>query len=150
MSLPNQKTFDSFKRAVKFLTRNFPNTIPWLCWYLHSKRRIIIFKVFKNITKKEYEWVKKLARTTNGQEGLGGFLKRSIGGSSKLVGNELLEKVGAWVQSYEDALERGREGHQYTYKARTRREKAEFAEKKMKYKAPDGIKYMDTIGNQMF
>ena len=93
---------------MKFLTKNFPNTISWLCWYLHSKRRIIIFKVFKNITKKEYEWVKKLARTTNGQEGLGGFLKRPIGGSSKLVESELLEKVGAWVQSYEDALERGR------------------------------------------
>ena len=149
MSLPNIKTIAAFKKRVNVLKKHFPNTIPWLCWYLHSKRRIIIFKAFKDINDEQHEWVDKLSHTTNGQEGLGGFLKNSIGGSSKLVGNELLQKVATWVQAYEDALKRGREGHQHTYKARTRREKAEFAEKRVKYKAPDGIKLMDTIGNQM-
>ena len=130
-------------------SKKFPNTLPRLCWYLRSKRCIIIFEACKDITKEQQEWVKNLSRTTNGQEGVGGFFKTSIGKSSKLVGNELLQKVATWVQSYEDALKRGREGHQHTYKARTRREKAKFSEQQMKYKAPDGVKLMDTIGIEM-
>ncbi len=149
MTLPHIKTFERFTKAISLLGRKFPNTVPWICWYLHTKRRRIIFKACKNISDEQHKSVIRLLRTTNGQEGLGGFLKQSIGKKCKLVGNTLLEFLATWVQTFEDAIQLARVGHRQTYHRHTKEEKRKLAEKKMQYKAPDGIRMMDRCGNQL-
>ena len=47
--LPEITEYSVFEKSVLSLTKAFPNTIPWICWYLHEKRRRIHFHALKDL-----------------------------------------------------------------------------------------------------
>ena len=128
MSLPGIKTFSVFTKSIFAITNAFPDVTPWMCWYLHEKRRGIFFQACKNIDDTQLGQLKQLLRTTNGQEGLGGFLKNSglAGERRKLIGNALFEHLASWTQMYEDELGVKGDGSPVEYKRWNRKDKKKF------------------------
>ena len=115
--LPEITEYSVFDKSVLSLTRAFPNTIPWICWYLHEKTRRIHFQALKDLDTLGNP-LKRLLKTTHGQEGLGGFLKASglEGHRGKFIGDALLEHVCGWMQTFEDKLAVSKEGMNVSYK----------------------------------
>ena len=149
LALPGIKTYEKFEKAVRSLIKEFPNTIPWICWYLQDDRRSIIFRACKALSPLEMEKFNKLKKTSNGQEGLGGFMKMSFGPHVPLVGNELLQNICSWLQIYENKLQSARDGHRPHYRRRTKSDKQKSNEPKQEYKAPDSSDLMEETARNL-